>query len=621
MNLRQIILTITAIFSSFTQAGNWTQESIAGMSVNLYTPTTAPALNDRRALMINLHGCAQSAADLKSGANWQASADQYGMVVAIPDAPGGGVIAGCWDYYGNQQSRNNKYNDNLIQLALTLAARPALNIDADQVYLSGLSSGATQTAVLACLAADVFAGVGINAGPAIGTSAFQIGSVATTAGAAENLCLNFAGTVQTELATQVASVIYGTADTLVATGYNDLNASIFASLYGAGADAGSDAIPGGGTETTWSDGSGTRVSLIAVAGMGHAWPAGQGSAGSSNYIDHASVNYPQVLTGFLFANNRRAQTNLPPALSSLQLQEDSGTILVTGLATDADGTVVNIYISIESTALGTEVDSFDLAVDGAGFFSGNSQALADGNYSVTVVVEDDQGATASQTATVRLGPAPPDSAPVLSELAALTEGACVTVSGKAIDPDDNLDSISASFDGGAGIAVTTTADGSFTLANCELGAGTHSVTITAIDSGGNSTTSAPIPFTLADAGISATLTAHIDAGRLDFTAYATCYLTYGSEPFTLFLGTDNRWSDNAGCIGPVQDNGGGGDPGNCTEYTASTAGHVLAGRAQLCALVSYCAKGSGDYLGLYSFFDSKTLAEAPAGYFTLGSCP
>lgn len=39
------------------------------MNVKLYVPATAPALADKRALMINLHGCVQTASTLASAGN------------------------------------------------------------------------------------------------------------------------------------------------------------------------------------------------------------------------------------------------------------------------------------------------------------------------------------------------------------------------------------------------------------------------------------------------------------------------------------------------------------------------------------------------------------------------
>ena len=60
-----VVLTAVALAlapgagTSAQAAGSWTSETIAGMNVRLYVPTTAPAIADGRALMVNLHGCVQ----------------------------------------------------------------------------------------------------------------------------------------------------------------------------------------------------------------------------------------------------------------------------------------------------------------------------------------------------------------------------------------------------------------------------------------------------------------------------------------------------------------------------------------------------------------------------------
>jgi poly(3-hydroxybutyrate) depolymerase len=286
-------------------AAQWSTETIAGMRVHLYTPQTAPALADKRALMIGLHGCAQTNDDMRAGGNWEATADAYGMVVALPGAPDGGVIAGCWDYYESNHTRSNRHNDNLINLATTLMGRSSLNIDTRQVYVSGLSSGGGETMVMGCLAPDIFAGVGINAGPTIGTTSGQISYIATDKTRAVNLCRQLAGSNEAHLQTQVTSVVYGSNDYLVSQGYGDLNAAVMGEIYGATKATQAQSIPGGGAETPWSKNGAQVVQQIRVTGLGHAWPAGPGSTGGGPYIDHVTVNYPAVLTDFLFCANRR----------------------------------------------------------------------------------------------------------------------------------------------------------------------------------------------------------------------------------------------------------------------------------------------------------------------------
>lgn len=266
-------------------SGTWSTQSLAGMTVELYTPTSTPRFNIKRVLMISLHGCAQTSTVLKNGANWQSTADEYGMVVAIPAAPNGGVVMGCWDHYDANDNRTSRHDDDLIDLAKALTAQAGLNIDAQQVYVSGLSSGAGESMVMGCLAPDIFAGVGINSGPTIGTSSSQIGSVSTNLASAKSLCTKFAGTNTTHLSTQLTSIIYGSKDSLVAPGYNTLNASVMSELYSATTQsafsltslAGSNT---NGSGTLYSDSQGPRVSLIQSTGLGHNWPAGGGSGGS-----------------------------------------------------------------------------------------------------------------------------------------------------------------------------------------------------------------------------------------------------------------------------------------------------------------------------------------------------
>ncbi|HRO95221.1 PHB depolymerase family esterase, partial [Citricoccus sp.] len=280
-----------------TPTGTWTTETIAGMSVNLYVPETAPAHPDGRALMVTLHGCVQKAADLRNGGNWAATADEYGMVVAVPAAPNGGVLLGCWDYYDAQHSRTSpaRHDDNLLGLVSALTSRTGVGVDADQVYLTGLSSGGGQSMVMGCLAPDVFAGIGINAGPTVGTTSGQISSVATSKAQGTSTCRAFADTAASSFGTQLTSVVYGSNDSVVAPGYNPLNAEIMAGLYGATSTssfslAGLDGANTAGTGTLYSDADGPRVSLVQNTGLGHNWPAGGGPGGS--YISTQSIDYP-----------------------------------------------------------------------------------------------------------------------------------------------------------------------------------------------------------------------------------------------------------------------------------------------------------------------------------------
>lgn len=295
------------------EPGSWKREaSQNGMEVHIYSPNSTTS-NGKRALMITMHGCNQSNEIVRDYWGWTNEADEYGMVIAAPMAPNGGVIIGCWDYYDTNHSASNprRHDDNLVDLANSLMSNSSLNIDPDQVYISGLSSGGGQAFLMGCLRPDIFAGIAINAGPALGTSSNQIGSVpfGTNKNGVANLCTGFSNS-DNDFNTQITSVVHGNSDGLVGKAYAEVDAGAMALVYGVSKDSGSNSISGGGTEQTWSDGQGVRVSKIMVNGLPHAWPAGSGSGGGQ-YTNHSTIDYPAFLSQFLFANNRRANFSGP----------------------------------------------------------------------------------------------------------------------------------------------------------------------------------------------------------------------------------------------------------------------------------------------------------------------
>lgn len=317
----------------------WGTEQLGGTTVELYTPAALGRIGDGRPLLLMLHGCTQQAAVLKARGGFEPVADRHGMVVALPQVPGGGVLAGCWDYYGADHTRTNRHNGALLEMVEALLLDAALDIDPNQVYIAGLSSGAGQAAVLGCLAPDVFAGVGLNAGPTVGTAASETVIVSTTAAEAVAVCRALAGSDSSGFETQVASVIYGSEDYIVNTAYNTLNLEVLAELYGAAETAAFDvtSLEGHnpvGEGTLRSDLRGPRVSLIRVEGMGHAFPAGTGPGPEISFVASEGPSWPAYLAAFFEANNRRADGLRPSrdAGTGDPSDDDAG-----GPASGADG--------------------------------------------------------------------------------------------------------------------------------------------------------------------------------------------------------------------------------------------------------------------------------------------
>ncbi len=631
------------IISQSIMAGTWqNNQSVGGFSkVHIYTPESQSEIGEGKALLIVLHGCTQSIDAFKT-ANLEAAADQYGMVIAVPDAMNKAGFS-CWSYWQGTKSRSSGDYKNLISLANTLSGDISKNIDANQVYIAGLSSGAAFANTTACLAPDVFAGMGISAGPSIGTS--SNGAISTCESAdVTTRCNNYAGSYKSHLDNQIASIAHGDADTTVNTCYNEQNANGMAGVYGVSQLGGSSTISEGTGHTAeefmWSNDGGetNRVSMLWLHGLDHAWSGGAGASGS--YVGSASINYASYLGQYFKDNNQRVSRNEAPTIDSVNLSSSADVIIINGSASDTDGTVGSIDVLVE----GLNGSTFNLqgGVDGSGHFSITSASVADDLYQVTIVATDNEGASTSPVYkdTVRVGPPPPPAAPVLSNVTALPTAQCVLISGEVIDV--NQDPITVTIDVAAQQATSAVESGSFSAQFCDLAGGDHAAQVTAADDTGLSSF-VDIDFTI-DAGQTANLDQHISAGRLDYTNYANCYLEYSTAAFRLdetSVGGQCQWQDDdASCVGPLQacssagggsggdDSGGGGDTDPvdpvCEDVSAYNYYHKTGGRAYSNGnplSPDYFAVGSNEVMA-GSTWGLTTLNSVDGGNeWRVGACP
>ncbi|MBS1198066.1 MAG: depolymerase family esterase [Proteobacteria bacterium] len=309
-------------------SGKWVVESASYGTPNLqnayvYVPAnTNPAVAaGKRALMLTMHGCGQTAQGnvIEGAFNWEATAEKYGMVVVAPTVPSGTTstrsVSGCWDWFGTGWTRTNRDQVPLKKLIDSIISRPGLDIDKNQVYVTGLSSGGGLTLVMACAFPDVFAGLGSNAGPALGAAAGDISvAVKITPAQISTNCKNANGNAYNEhFKTQIFSTVYGDKDTLVKPEHNTANAKGFGVTYGVDmtTPAITESVEGGlGTAKIYKDANGKeRISDLMVPGMAHAWPAGKNAPKKYiAFVDSTRVNYPEYITPWFFKNNMRLVT-------------------------------------------------------------------------------------------------------------------------------------------------------------------------------------------------------------------------------------------------------------------------------------------------------------------------
>lgn len=584
-------------------AGSWQNNvSIGGFNkVHIYTPDSVSQIGQGKALMLVLHGCVQSI-DAYKTAKLETAAEQYGMVIAVPDAMNKSGYS-CWHYWDTTKSRTLKDYKNLISLANTLVADTARGIDANQVYIAGLSSGAAFANTTACLAPDVFAGMGISAGPSIGTSSNGALGPCETADVASR-CNTYAGSYSSHFATQIASIAQGDADTTVNTCYNQQNASGMATVYGVSQLPGTQVISEGtrsADQTLWADG---RVSMLWLNGLDHSWSGGAGASGS--YVGSASINYASYLGEYFKNNNKRVSRNQAPTLSNVITSSSQDWILVDGDAQDAETSVSSVNIEFKQLDTSSTALNVQTQVDASGHFSLSQTGFADGLFSVSVSATDTEGATSSLTQTTqRVGPEPAATAPALQNISAQVNGQCAVVSGEVFDINNNLAQVQVSF---AQQTITATVDGtSFSAQACSLAGGSQSATITATDSGGLSN-QASVSFTI-DAGSTGDYNFHINAGHITWgSGYSACYLAFGTNAFTMretSAGSNQcKWvaDGQASCVGPAQ---------ACSSAPVDTDGDGTADGVDNCPLIANVDQLDNDSDGLGNACDSTPNGSSP----------
>jgi poly(hydroxyalkanoate) depolymerase family esterase len=315
--------------------------------------TTMP--NGMHALMVVLHGCNQTFDQLKQFGNLEDAATKRGILLAIPDVGNqyyGDDIQRCWNY---DRARDNSHHmADIIAMVETLADSNSGNrIDRDHMYIVGLSSGGGMALDVACKRPDLFAGVGAIAGPSVGSMQgmavfgppwplFQ-----DNVRHATDTCTALAASTgnANQLDTQIASIAVGDMDrgspnyhdrfflglsidqhacdhagqvALIPYQWDQDDFESFRGIYATDAVSNDVSVQGGLARMRVATKNGQpRVSFVTIWNVGHAWPAGKGTApcipkdnpseqGAGVWIAQKGLDYPEFITGWLMANNARS---------------------------------------------------------------------------------------------------------------------------------------------------------------------------------------------------------------------------------------------------------------------------------------------------------------------------
>lgn len=161
-------------------SGGFSAGTYAAQSGTRHYKLFVPAgLGDKRLpLLVMLHGCKQDPDDFAAGTRMNLLAQELGVIVLYPaQAPRSNAYK-CWNWFQPGDQRRGAGEPALLA-AMTRHIMETQAVDADRVYIAGLSAGGAMAAIMGREYADLYAAVGVHSGLAPGaahdvSSAFSV---------------------------------------------------------------------------------------------------------------------------------------------------------------------------------------------------------------------------------------------------------------------------------------------------------------------------------------------------------------------------------------------------------------------------------------------------------------
>lgn len=289
------------------------------LEMKVYAPGPQKRL---RALVVVLHGCTQTAADYAVPAGWLDLAERFGFVILAPEQLRTNNPNLCFNWYEPADAQRGRGEAASIAQMVAHAVRTN-ELDAEQVFVTGLSAGGAMTSVMLATYPEVFAGGAVVAGLPYGIAtslpaAFEAMRMSSVASGKE-LGGNVRDATDWQGPWPIVSVWHGQSDGIVRPAAGEAVASQWSDVHGATSSPRKARTPDGRDFLVWLSPEGTPVvELHRVAGLGHGAAvkaAGVNGCGqSSRFTPEVGISSSfEIALGWgLLERATEPQPNAPP---------------------------------------------------------------------------------------------------------------------------------------------------------------------------------------------------------------------------------------------------------------------------------------------------------------------
>lgn len=141
----------------------------------LYVPPGASA-GAPMPLVLMLHGCTQNPEDFALGTGMNTAAAPANAVVLYPAQPQSANPNGCWNWFRPQDQQRGA-GELAVLVAMVREVMARHPVDAQRVYVAGLSAGGAMAALLGREYPELFAAIGVHSGLKAGAASNVMGAL------------------------------------------------------------------------------------------------------------------------------------------------------------------------------------------------------------------------------------------------------------------------------------------------------------------------------------------------------------------------------------------------------------------------------------------------------------